>query len=1667
MISNFLINGTLDAQGVYFFNFSDSESIKIQNISIFNVSSFYNFLIKIENSLEVYMQDLAINNCTFYSKEDLNRAILYISDSLQVVMNTVIIENNLMNIEVFMKISKINLISEVASIKIIDLTINNSDLSWNNIHFIVTNYIYFENYDEVYLNNSAFTYLLTNNLIILSEIKKIEIDSSYISFLNNELNQYSSSIITVKESPLVLLNNIICSNSYSFSSTTCVVFMNPNTNSNINLENSIFSDNIAKYLIGGTTHGTAIYSMILKGDFIIRNCTVTNNKLIENEFFSAAPCLYSASLEDNLNISDSLFSNNSADFAETCFFHQGNSLLIVNTEFNFNKNPVMDSSSNAAFSTSSFFIYLTNVTFIGNEASNGAAILVQNAVNKPYTFAEFDQIYLSSNVAVYSSMLFSSNINIFEISIKNSYFFNNSGLIKGGVFQTWYALYGNTLTFTNCNFESNRAWAAGGAAYIANLGNNLIFINCNFINNQALKDGGGAINMYGDPNTIVMSQNCNFINNSAPQKGGFLLLVTGVYSDDGSYYSNNTANEAGLIAINFFSILTMQNSILLNSTAKVTAGTLKLMGQSDVTLTNVTIKFSYAPKGGVFVTGGLSALRIYSCFFEGNQASNATIMYATNTAYGIIVDGSEFTYNKGSRNAFELSSCTISITNTHFHLNSVNLFYSELSTMNLENLLISDQKCKKGQFGCLMNIMSRSIITLNGSVILNIFSEETNGNIILDISTLIIQDTHINNISIGIQGDLIQASQSTINFSNIIVQNFYTIPIYLVNCDIFIENSKIFQEISNKSQGIGGLLCLNCKKLKMMNTSLENISNSNQFSGSLTIIGSSQQENNFFSIENCKFAKNWGLSGGSISINNTNVSIVECEFSSNIAETGAGIYFYCSLDVDCIWNLENNTFINNTANVSGGAIKWEPYEPLNVEKNEYLNNEAFFGPNFASQPVRFSIQYPEDLEQFTFFSSGNTTSTFSLSLLDYYGQTVKGVEGLAIIKLSYENDTVKGAKQIVGLLGSQVISFLNNSFTFQDLTLVATPETSLYLIITSGLVPYYFSDLLERSDISYSNKNNVKIKETADPTTREYQFKIEVEMRQCLIGEIYNINENTCNVCPFGQYSLTPNATSCSECPGNSVCMGGFNISLNPGYWRSNTSSIEIYECILSDVCYGGYESSCRNGYTGPLCDVCIIDNKIQYYKFGGTTCDSCENENPVGYVIFILFYLVMIAYVVFTIKKNIDSVNAVETLSYEIPVFLKIGMDYVQVVSTISLLNIKWPSTFSSFLSTSGSAGNLNSIMFPFECVLAKLPIELNVFYLKIFLGSGFAWFNFLFSGLIWIVYMKLKGKTMNFFKKEIIITMIVVGFTIQPSLVNMYFVAMNCIDIDGIPYVKKQMTIQCWEGEHLSIFFIFVLPSLLLWSVILPLICFFYVKNNITSKDYQTRASLIYITKGVRSQYYYWEFVMMAKRYCVSLVSAFLISDLTLTTSLILLIIISFSLLHLYLKPYNLEVFNVLQDFSFMSSFFVFFLCLYYVVDQEAKSQLICLIFLIIGLFIFIIKFAKYILKAYSEKLKVIVSKIDSFVSSKRKAYLSKRSMNSVDEKQNREQPSFDEDNKGLPKFKSQGGISIIKTKENKGNHKNTIKIMPAHSQNKHNKTTKVNQLKSQEINIALKIK
>ena len=68
-------------------------------------------------------------------------------------------------------------------------------------------------------------------------------------------------------------------------------------------------------------------------------------------------------------------------------------------------------------------------------------------------------------------------------------------------------------------------------------------------------------------------------------------------------------------------------------------------------------------------------------------------------------------------------------------------------------------------------------------------------------------------------------------------------------------------------------------------------------------------------------------------------------------------YILFFLESQEFWlNITMSSFLNNLAMVGGGAINWRFSKPFIDFTSKFKNNQAFYGKNLASFPIRMRIQ---------------------------------------------------------------------------------------------------------------------------------------------------------------------------------------------------------------------------------------------------------------------------------------------------------------------------------------------------------------------------------------------------------------------------------------------------------------------------------------------------------------------------------------------------------------------------------------------------------------------------------------------------------------------------------------------------------------------------------------
>ena len=93
------------------------------------------------------------------------------------------------------------------------------------------------------------------------------------------------------------------------------------------------------------------------------------------------------------------------------------------------------------------------------------------------------------------------------------------------------------------------------------------------------------------------------------------------------------------------------------------------------------------------------------------------------------------------------------------------------------------------------------------------------------------------------------------------------------------------------------------------------------------------------------------LFGGALSIENSNSKMRNITFEYNVAHTGRAIHISCDVNDICQNIISDATFSNNISVKQGGAINYDFRRP-ELSNLTFINNEAAYGPNISSYPVR-------------------------------------------------------------------------------------------------------------------------------------------------------------------------------------------------------------------------------------------------------------------------------------------------------------------------------------------------------------------------------------------------------------------------------------------------------------------------------------------------------------------------------------------------------------------------------------------------------------------------------------------------------------------------------------------------------------------------------------------
>ena len=519
--------------------------------------------------------------------------------------------------------------------------------------------------------------------------------------------------------------------------------------------------------------------------------------------------------------------------------------------------------------------------------------------------------------------------------ISKSYFRNNSGCYGGAVTSLGYTNAGkNQIIIENSVFDANRAFQ-GAAVNV--MGSTFKISGTNFTNNKGVGYGSGNPNVgalltwYNCEGTI---SDCNFINNTADNGAAYRLGddnngVSSASVDSCTFINNTASNQGGAVyegGKTGKATLDIKNSIFTNNSAKKEGSAIysgyTLNIDDDTTFTNNMVYMYYTGTLNIGEIKTFTDLQNAINMVEGDihLSSNVTMLAseADNFVNGIVVDH------------------LVNLKCDGFTINANNLgrIFNVTSTadkLNIYNANLINGNADIG--GAIYN--TGSVYAYNTNFINN--TAATMGGAVFNNGTLTIQKCIVDNNDITKR-----TSSDSEDYGGAAIYNWY-------DSTLFIKNSTISNNLKNYKNGdyvVGAVTSLG-KTIISQNSYFVN--NSGRWGGAITTSGSSLpgKKVNELSISDSTFSKNGGLYGAGIFIQGSKFSITSCVFDSNTASgkgnmtpndnNGAAIEV-TNTDKSITGTISKSTFTNNKAQY-GGAIDICA-GTIKITNSKFINNSA-------------------------------------------------------------------------------------------------------------------------------------------------------------------------------------------------------------------------------------------------------------------------------------------------------------------------------------------------------------------------------------------------------------------------------------------------------------------------------------------------------------------------------------------------------------------------------------------------------------------------------------------------------------------------------------------------------------------------------------------------------
>ncbi|EAS06573.4 transmembrane protein, putative, partial (macronuclear) [Tetrahymena thermophila SB210] len=573
--------------------------------------------------------------------------------------------------------------------------------------------------------------------------------------------------------------------------------------------------------------------------------------------------------------------------------------------------------------------------------------------------------------------------------------------------------------------------------------------------------------------------------------------------------------------------------------------------------------------------------------------------------------------------------------------------------------------------------------------------------------------------------------------------------------------------------------------------------------------------------------------------------------------------------------------------------------------------------------------------------------------------------------------------QLNSNLYTQHYSFRQNNGTFNLTNLISVYgqfNSEVELVFSSDIIqiPLYqnISDSLQISN--YSSKYyaflKIKIKNECNPGYELQKFQTILDY---------------CSPCLEGYYNTQPNQ-HCIKCPDSAYYCKYQTILLKKGFWRENSTSSNILACnqnknscieSQAGVNLVNTNQQCAEGYIGPICDDCDIENQYwgqRYQKIGNNQCVSCQQDFKYSILMFtgIIFYSLIFCIYITDSTINQFKQQVVDEYFKILKIYvakkshisstiIKILINYFQLISIIVNMNIPIPRSLGNFIVIFGSPSQLSQTNL--DCLYVQIAkfFGLQFLYAKFLIGQiQLVIICLMFFGFyrIFCLYMKRR-----FHLYHLITGLVLIYYQNLSGIIQQLLGSISCRKIGQRSYVLDYPQYEC-NDEHLKSALYILFPFLFVWAIIIPLLLLYFLfKNQFNLNKLKQLTLLGFLYEGYEINQYYWEIIQIAKNILIAFFLKFYGDFNPLMYILCAITILVYSMLLQKFKPLSCQRLNNLNLTCSCYSILIIMLGLIAQEFQIYAVSILCLLLILILNICLAVQVIQIILKEYLTKIKL----------------------------------------------------------------------------------------------------